>query len=69
MAIHEQSLIREENLKVHDNLVLDGVDVSGHWSTFIENRIVSDYNEEMEEEIAALPAMRILYQLVHRARH
>jgi heterodisulfide reductase subunit C len=55
MPIHEQSLIRPENLKTHDQLVVDGVDVSGHWSTFIETRVVSDYNEAMEEEIAALP--------------
>ena len=55
MPIHEKSLIRPENLKTHDELVIDGVDVSGHWSTFIESRVVSDYNEAMEEEIAALP--------------
>ena len=53
--IHEKSLIRPENLKTHDKLVLDGVDVSGHWSTFIEPRVVTDYNERLEEEIAALP--------------
>ena len=55
MPIHEQSLIRPENLKTHDELVLDGVDVSGHWSTFIESRVVSDYNEALQDEIAALP--------------
>jgi heterodisulfide reductase subunit C len=55
MPIHEQSLIRPENLKTHDELVVDGVDVSGHWSTFIESRVVSDYNEAMQDEIAALP--------------
>ena len=53
--IHEKSLIRPENLKAHDKLVLDGVDVSGHWSTFIQSRVVTDYNERLEEEIAALP--------------
>jgi heterodisulfide reductase subunit C len=53
--IHEKSLIRPENLKTHDKLVLDGVDVSGHWSTFIESRVVTDYNEALQEEIAALP--------------
>ena len=53
--IHEKSLIRPENLKTHDKLVIDGVDVSGHWSTFIESRVVTDYNERLEEEIAALP--------------
>ena len=55
MPIHEQSLIRPENLKTHDQLVLDGVDVSGHWSTFIESRVVKDYNENLEDEIASLP--------------
>ena len=55
MPIHEKSLIRPENLKTHDELVLDGVDVSGHWSTFIESRVVSDYNEALEDEIASLP--------------
>ena len=42
--IHEKSLIRPENLKTHEKLVIDGVDVSGHWSTFIESRVVTDYN-------------------------
>ena len=50
--IHEKSLIRPENLTTHDELILDGVDVSGHWSTFIETRVVSDYNEALEEEIS-----------------
>ncbi len=55
MPIHERSLIRPENLKTHEKLVLDGVDVSGHWSTFIEPRVVTDYNENLQDEIAALP--------------
>ncbi len=55
MPIHEEHLIRPEDLTTHDNLVIDGVDVSGHWSTFIESRVVTDYNEAIEEEIAALP--------------
>jgi heterodisulfide reductase subunit C len=55
MAIHEKSLIRPEDLKVRDSVVVDGVDVSGHWSTFIQSRVVTDYNEALEEEIAALP--------------
>ena len=54
MPIHEKSLIRPENLVEHENLVIDGVDVSGHWSTFIEGRSVTDYNENLETEIAAL---------------
>lgn len=55
MPIHEKHLIRPENLSTHDNLVIDGVDVSGDWSTFIKTRVVPDYNEELQEEIGALP--------------
>jgi heterodisulfide reductase subunit C len=55
MPIHEKHLIRPENLLTQEKLVLDGVDVSGHWSTFIAPRVVTDYNERMEEEIASLP--------------
>ena len=55
MPIHEKSLIRPENLLVQEKMEIDGVDVSGHWSTFIQDRVVTDYNEAMEEEISALP--------------
>ena len=55
MPIHEKSLIRPENLVTHDQLEIDGMDVSGHWSTFIETRALTDYNEAMQDEIAALP--------------
>jgi heterodisulfide reductase subunit C len=55
MPIHEKSLIRPENLRTHDKLVIDGVDVSGHWSTFITSRVVTDYNEQLQDEIAAMP--------------
>lgn len=55
MPIHEKSLIRPENIRTHDKLTIDGVDVSGHWSTFIEPRVVTDYNEALQDEIAALP--------------
>lgn len=55
MPIHEKHLIRPENIISHDELTLDGIDVSGHWSTFIETRVVSDYNEALEDEIAGLP--------------
>ena len=51
MPIHEKSLIRPENLKVQDQIEVDGVDVSGHWSTFIESRVVTDYNEALQDEI------------------
>ena len=62
MPIHEKSLIRPEDLTEHAELEIDGVDVSGHWSTFIETRVVDDYNERMEEEIAALPGGEYIHR-------
>ena len=62
MPIHEKSLIRPENLVTHDQLTIDGVDVSGHWSTFIRSRVITDYNEAMEEEIAALPGGEYIHR-------
>jgi heterodisulfide reductase subunit C len=62
MPIHEKSLIRPENLLVHEQLEIEGVDVSGHWSTFIESRVVTDYNENLEEEIAALPGGEYIHR-------
>ncbi len=62
MPIHEQSLIRPENLTTHEEKIIDGIDVSGHWSTFIESRVVTDYNEQMEDEIAALPGGEFIHR-------
>ncbi|HEV2227442.1 MAG TPA: 4Fe-4S dicluster domain-containing protein [Steroidobacteraceae bacterium] len=62
MPIHEKSLIRPEDLKTHDQLVLEGVDVSGHWSTFIQSRVVTDYNEALQEQIAALPGGEYIHR-------
>ena len=62
MPIHEKSLIRPENITEHAELMLDGIDVSGHWSTFITTRVVKDYNEDLQAEIEALPGG----ELIHR---
>jgi heterodisulfide reductase subunit C2 len=62
MPIHEKSLIRPENLRTHDALTLDGIDVSGDWSTFIEPRVVTDYNEALQDEIAALPGGEFIHR-------
>jgi len=62
MPIHEKSLIRPENLEVHESLEIEGVDVSGHWSTFIETRVVKDYNEDLQDEIAALPGGEYIHR-------
>jgi heterodisulfide reductase subunit C len=62
MPIHEKSLIRPEDLVTHEHLEIDGIDVSGHWSTFIKSRQITDYNEAMEEEIAALPGGEFIHR-------
>ncbi|QPC98394.1 4Fe-4S dicluster domain-containing protein [Qipengyuania soli] len=62
MPIHEKSLIRPENLSTHDNLVIDGVDVSGDFSTFIRSRVVTDYNEDLQDEIAAMPGGEYIHR-------
>jgi heterodisulfide reductase subunit C len=62
MPIHEKSLIRPENLKVQDQIEVDGVDVSGHWSTFIESRVVADYNEDLQDEIEVLPGGEYIHR-------
>ncbi|HEN46957.1 MAG TPA: heterodisulfide reductase subunit C, partial [Mizugakiibacter sp.] len=55
MPILSKHLIRDENLIRNENLVIEGVDVSGDWSTFIKTRVVQDYNDSLQEDIAALP--------------
>jgi len=62
MPIHEKSLIRPENLTTHEHLVIDGVDVSGDWSTFIRSRVVTDYNEDLQDEIAAMPGGEYIHR-------
>ena len=62
MPIHEKSLIRPENLVRNEKISVDGVDVSGDWSTFIETRVITDYNEAMQDEIAALPGGEYIHR-------
>jgi len=62
MPIHEKSLIRPENLHTQEHLEIEGIDVSGHWSTFIAPRVVTDYNEDLEAEVAALPGGEYIHR-------
>ena len=62
MPIHEKSLIRPEHLQRQDKRLLQGVDVSGDWSTFIGTRVITDYNEGMQDEIAALPGGEYIHR-------
>lgn len=51
MAIHEKSLIDADRLLTHDKLVIEGVDVSGHWNTMITPRTLTDYDDSFEAKI------------------
>ena len=52
MPIHEKSLIEPERLLHDDDLVIDGVDVSGHWNTMIAPRTLTDYDPAFEDVIS-----------------
>jgi heterodisulfide reductase subunit C len=51
MPIHEKSLIAPEDLLTADKLVVDGIDVSGHWNTMIKPRYISDYDPDFQQTI------------------
>ncbi|MGH8672019.1 MAG: 4Fe-4S dicluster domain-containing protein [Burkholderiales bacterium] len=55
MPIHEKTLIAPDHLLTNDNLVVDGVDVSGHWNTMILPRTLTDYDDDFEAKIQKLP--------------
>ena len=44
-------LIEDDNIKEEKNLVIDGVDVSGRWNTFIISRVDSEFDRSFFEEI------------------
>jgi heterodisulfide reductase subunit C len=62
MPIHEKSLIRPENLIRKEKVTIEGIDVSGDWSTFIAPRVITDYNDSLQDEIAALPGGEYIHR-------
>lgn len=59
MPIHEKSLIAPEDLLAAERLVLDGVDVSGHWNTMLRPRYLTDYDPEFYKTIQAYGAPNV----------
>jgi len=55
MPIHEKSLIDPNQVLSAEKLVIEGVDVSGHWNTMILPRTVADYDPEFQKAIQAMP--------------
>ena len=44
-------LIEDDHIKEEKNLVIDGVDVSGRWNTFITTRVDSEFDRAFFQEI------------------
>jgi heterodisulfide reductase subunit C len=59
MAIHEKSLVAPSDLMTSEKLVMDGVDVSGHWNTMMKPRYVSDYEPDFYKTIQAYGAPNV----------
>jgi heterodisulfide reductase subunit C2 len=55
MPIHEKSLIEQDHLLTSEKLVVDGVDVSGHWNTMILPRYITDYDADFYRKIQSIP--------------
>jgi heterodisulfide reductase subunit C2 len=77
MPIHEKSLIRPENLIDHEHLVHRRRRRLRALEHLHQSAGVTDYNEAMQEEIAALAgrrahppllAVRLVHQFLHRQR-
>jgi len=54
-GIHERSLVEEDRIAEYERLVLEGVDISGRWSTLIEPRVLNDFDRTLFNEVKAHP--------------
>jgi Fe-S oxidoreductase len=47
--------VRPEDITEVKHLVVDGMDISGHWNRMFEQRVIWDYDVDKLEQVAALP--------------
>jgi len=47
--------VKPENIKEEKSLVVEGMDISGHWNRMFEQRVIWDYGVDALEKVAALP--------------
>jgi Fe-S oxidoreductase len=47
--------VKPENIKEEKSLVVEGMDISGHWNRMFEQRVLWDYSVDNLEKVAALP--------------
>ena len=52
--LEEQKVIQEE-VKEHEHLVVDGMDVSGHWNRMFGQRVIWDYDLDNLDKVTELP--------------
>ncbi|CAB1128198.1 Heterodisulfide reductase subunit C [Candidatus Hydrogenisulfobacillus filiaventi] len=50
-GIHERSLVDDDQIIEFENYVMDGVDISGRWNTFIKPRVHADFETQTLDEI------------------
>lgn len=51
----QEPTIEQDRLLRDDELVLEGVDISGEWNTFMQPRVNPDYDNALFKEVQALP--------------
>lgn len=51
----EQQKVVQEAVKEHKHLVVDGMDISGHWNRMFGQRVIFDYSHENLEKVTDLP--------------
>jgi Fe-S oxidoreductase len=47
--------VRPEAVTEEEHLVVEGMDISGHWNRMFEQRVIRDYDVDQLEKVAALP--------------
>jgi len=47
--------VRPENITEEKQLIVEGMDISGHWNRMFEQRVIWDYDVDALEKVAALP--------------
>ncbi len=53
-AIASRSFVDDDQIQESESLVIDGVDISGRWNTFINPRVDYDFNRSLFYEIKAM---------------
>lgn len=50
-GIVERSLVSDDQILEHDNLVMDGIDISGRWNTMLKSRVHAEHDWQAWDEV------------------